>query len=172
MGWTVLYHPLRTYAEQKAEVLRNCEPLEVLQIAHVAPAWYMAARRLPNPEVFALIFLTNNSKGEFAIKTMDETVGPNEARAPKSLIAKLSPTTSKYALDWRQRCLDYASRPRFKPGDRITLTNPVHFKGYPPQTEFIGDSYFSRGKPRFCWLNTTIGKCRLSQRSLRGAIRA
>ena len=119
--------------------------------------WYIAAKH-PNETVAAFVFLTKIDKGCWGYKDMDETCGPNASEAPKKLIALLTPTDNAYALAWRQRCLDRKAPKRYAVGAKITLTEAVNFKGYPPQTEFTRIEYHP-GK--FCWQNPLIGYCRL-----------
>lgn len=60
-------------------------------------------------------------------------MGPTEARAPKSLIKKLSPLqkpkdeddSRHWAQRWRERCLAYASIPSYQTGDVIELGQPI-----------------------------------------------
>ena len=60
---------------------------------------------------------------------MKENVGPEFARAPKSLIDILSPTSSDWANSWRKRCLENAARRarRLKDGDVIRLDQALEF---------------------------------------------
>ena len=36
---------------------------------------------------------------------LDETMGPNEASCPETILKLLTPTQNEHALDWRKRCL-------------------------------------------------------------------
>ena len=75
------------------------------------------------------MFLTSRENGEWGYKSMDETMGPNVADAPMKLLALLSPTTSQWAQDWRQKCRDNAALASrsLKPGDVIRLEQPLRF---------------------------------------------
>lgn len=78
---------------------------------------------------FGAVFLTRRSGSEWGYKDMDETMGPNESGAPVKLLDLLSPTTSEYALDWRERCRRNAAREArpLKEGDVIRFEEPLRF---------------------------------------------
>lgn len=71
---------------------------------------YYAAVSLKTPEeecVYAAVFLTNYSpratkEYNFSVKEMDETVGPCYYDFPEKYLKLLTPTNSKYALEWRE----------------------------------------------------------------------
>lgn len=69
---------------------------------------YYAAVEHQRPDgsvhVYAVVILTQRSKGEWGYKDMDESMDPNEARCPRSVLALLSPTDSGFAQRWRERC--------------------------------------------------------------------
>lgn len=88
---------------------------EVLKSYMVGSTYYAAVKRTKfatenEPEdslVFAAIVLTSvNNKDyyNFSYKDMDETVGPCQYGCPKSILDLLTPTKSKYANEWRERC--------------------------------------------------------------------
>ncbi|VVT33725.1 MULTISPECIES: DUF6927 domain-containing protein [unclassified Roseovarius] len=78
---------------------------------------------------FGAVFRTRKEYGGWGYRLDEETVGPEFARAPKSLIDLLSPTTSDWANRWRRRCLENAARRarRFKDGDVIKLEEALEF---------------------------------------------
>ena len=79
--------------------------------------------------VFAAVILTSRSGSEWCYKDMEESMGPNEARAPKKLIGLLSETDIEYAINWRERCLQatgLTSR-KVSHGDTIKLDEPLKF---------------------------------------------
>ena len=152
MGWSIYSH---TPASIRDEITRLCTwgnetgRAYSLQISQKGTVWYAAVRSEPaagrtetgrdstgsfetdatGAYVFAAVFLTCRDNGGWGYKSMDETMGPNEAQAPVKLLDMLSPTTSEYAQKWRQKCRDNAaltSRP-LKPGDLIRLEQPLRF---------------------------------------------
>lgn len=88
---------------------------------------------------FAAMIRWDRSYHNFCYKDMDETVGPNIANCPVSILALLTPTEeivklsghgSTYAKAWRIRCWENAfAKKNFKHGDivkfpaNITFTN-------------------------------------------------
>ena len=56
--------------------------------------------------VYAAVVLWRYSKkdGELSTKQMDESMGPGYYGATAKLLKLLTPTDSKYALDWRKQC--------------------------------------------------------------------
>ena len=46
----------------------------------------------------------NKKSGEFAIKVMDETVGPAYYNPTAKLLKMVTPTGNDYANDWRYKC--------------------------------------------------------------------
>lgn len=155
MGWTSYPY---TPHDIPAEITDICRPWIPLQISRSGSTWYVAAQH--EDIITAFVILTQTRNGEWAYKDMDEAMGPNEAKAPISLIAKLTPPLTDYAAKWRERCIAYARRPRYAPGDKLRLTDG---------REFTVVTYQSRGKTRKCFHHPTIGLCRLSQYSLEGA---
>lgn len=126
MGWTSYYvEPTykngKPFIDRKAECdnLFNCDMVdnkgkfEVLKSAMVGSTYYAAVKKTTfNPaseKVFAVIVLTStNSKDyyNFAYKDMDETMGPDESKCPKTILDLLSPTEYEYAKEWRKRCYE------------------------------------------------------------------
>lgn len=56
---------------------------------------------------YAVIFPTKVDRGDywnFSYKCMTEDYGPCEAKCPKRILDRLSPTDNAYALNWRERC--------------------------------------------------------------------
>lgn len=73
--------------------------------------------------VFGAVFHTRRDQGGWGYRMDEETVGPEFARAPKSLIDLLSPTSSVSANKWRRRCIENSARRFWKlsDGDVIRL---------------------------------------------------
>ena len=128
MGWLVQDTPSRDIA---AEIDRICtgecdaRTLRPLRKARVGSTWYVAVEvELKDPAgdtygyeadaqgcyVIGIVILTTRRGGGWGYKAIEESSGPMQARAPKSLIRMLSPTDRDHARAWRQACLDNASR--------------------------------------------------------------
>lgn len=83
----------------------------VLKSSMVGSVYYAAVTtEKPGQEtkVGAAVFLTcGRTKHDNTIwgyKDMDETMGPCESKCPASILALLTPTDSKWANEWRERC--------------------------------------------------------------------
>jgi hypothetical protein len=107
---------------------------EILDHATVKRAFYAAVRTKSTGEIWGLVVLTRSDKDpyyNFCYKDMDETVGPYECECPARIIKMLTPTDSQWANEWRQKCLDNASRQNNKPkvdnGQWIKFDQPIHF---------------------------------------------
>lgn len=94
--------------DEKGNVVAS---FKVLKSAMVGSTYYGAVRiEKPGqePKVTAAVFLTcGRTKHDHTIwgyKDMDETVGPCESKCPASILALLTPTDSKWANEWRERC--------------------------------------------------------------------
>lgn len=91
---------------------------------------YLAVRRT-NKEtgesiIYGLVVLTairSDDTYNFGMKEMSEDCGPNYYCAPKKLIAMLSPTDNKYALEWRKQCLENIRRTTCRKKDAEILRN-------------------------------------------------
>ena len=96
--------------------------MKVLKSAMVERVYYAAVETKKNgqsPYVWAAVFLTCGRGKDGTVwgyKDMDETVGPNEDKCPASILALLSPTDSKNAKEWRDRCRENI---RIKAHERI-----------------------------------------------------
>lgn len=62
-------------------------------------------------ETFGVVILTSVDMKDyfnFSYKEIDETMGPCEDHCPIGIINLLTPTTSEWANQWRDRCREYA----------------------------------------------------------------
>lgn len=119
MGWTGLYHkPKSIPAYFKSEWEKESADgtyLKCLGQAFVGRfvLYGVWERRKPGeaPYQFATVTLIQYKAGncEWYYKDMDETVGPNETKCPKSLLKKLkTPAYNDYARAWRKACWQHA----------------------------------------------------------------
>ena len=153
MGWLVSDHPLthetpaayftRSYTGETAEARS-----EVLAASQVGRAVYMAVRHTHKTGEYAgqsyvyaaVILVFNNAKDGFGRKSMTECSGPCEVDCPARIMALLSPVEAipnpSHAADWRSRVAAVvaerqavaATKRRFQPGQKLSLTEPLSFK--------------------------------------------
>lgn len=112
MGWTSYYatHFKNGKIDREAECLENLrsDKFDVLKSAMVGSTFYAAIKNKQSGDVFGAVILTKTERGqEFYYKPLDEDSGPCETKCPKSILKLLTPTTNKYALEWRKQCEEY-----------------------------------------------------------------
>lgn len=125
MGWdfgTAKYTDVkkgRVVVDRKAEIMDviNTRDYYILKMVGVGNTYYAAMQNKETKEVFCGVILTKvRSNGwwgkEFGYKMMDEFWGPVEAKCPKSILNLLTPTENAIANEWRQKCWDYATKPK------------------------------------------------------------
>ena len=85
-------------------------------------------------EVYALIYLLNycpKSYYNFGYKSMHESAGPYMYNCPERILKLLTPTDSKWANGWREKCWERIrqakARPRLKKGLIIQFETPISF---------------------------------------------
>lgn len=147
MGWTGYY---TAPIDPTAEIARLCtyeteaRASAPVKICKRGTTYYVAVRVVmkdhagdvygfkldaENAYTFAAVFLTSRRVDAWGYKDMDETMGPGMSEAPAALLDLLSETTSKYALEWRERCRKNAAlRGRvLKGGEIIRFDEPLTF---------------------------------------------
>lgn len=111
MGWTEYqatewsHGRINRRAECRKYFERNEAWGTLLKDAMVGSVWYGAVKLTATGEVFGMVMLTSErDRYWFGYKEMDETMGPCCYDCPESILKLLSPTDSKYANEWRQKC--------------------------------------------------------------------
>ncbi|MBI0536938.1 hypothetical protein D9599_15315 [Roseomonas sp. KE2513] len=152
MGWLVADRPLahETPADYLTRLYTNetdAARSEVLAASQLGRAVYMAVRHrhktgehAGRTYTFAAVILVfNNAKDGFGRKSMSECSGPCEVDCPTRIMALLSPVEEipdpGSAADWRERVAvavaerreAAAAAQRFRPGQRLHLTEPLGF---------------------------------------------
>lgn len=100
---------------------------QILQCSIKGSVAYLACK-VKTGEVYGLVLQLKTGDGDKGYKPVEETMGPYETGAPKSLIAKLTPTDNEYANKWRQVCLENAAKRKVKVGDKIQLPSPISWR--------------------------------------------
>lgn len=94
---------------------------EVLKSSMVGNVYYAAIKETrfatdTKPEtskIFAVVCLTsvdNKDYFNFSYKDMDESCGPYEHKCPIGILKLLPETNDEWALEWREKCLEYHKR--------------------------------------------------------------
>ncbi len=144
MGWTFTYKGSRSVKEFFEQEFNYNDPDtgrsgKILAFSSTWTTAYMAFEiKTPEKrEVVALVCLLRHvpraSDGfTFGYKDMTESMGPCEARCPKTILDLLTPTTSEYAIAWRARCQERIDKrknaPKVHKGDLIKFATPLTFR--------------------------------------------
>lgn len=144
MGWTFTHKDssltTREFFERQFNHDKPAENIRGKIIAFAA-TWttaYMAYEQIigDTRKVFAIVCLLRHIPRaidgyNFGYKDMDESMGPNESKCPKTILELLTPTEYEYAIEWRKRCWDRIKKreslPKVKTGDWIKFTDPIKF---------------------------------------------
>ena len=103
--------------------------MKVLKSAMVGSVYYAATevkRKGQEPYVTAAVFLTCGKSPDGTVwgyKDMDERMGPYEDKCPASILALLTPTDNKDAIEWRARCRENI---RIKAEERKNGPRPLY----------------------------------------------
>lgn len=101
----------------------------VIKSAMVGSTYYAAVERKRadgSRDVLAAVFNTCGRSSDGTIwgyKDMDETMGPCEDKCPASILALLTPTENKNAIEWRNRCRENI---RIKAEERKNGPKPLY----------------------------------------------
>lgn len=140
MGWTFTraqYYKkgkVDKIAEVKSEFDAN--KAEVLKASSVGNKVYVAVKDISNDEneVTAFVFLTstafkNDDIHNFSFKSIHESCGPCYYDCPASILKLLTPTSSKYAQEWRNKCWEQIELKKQKKSNPNSLSKlPVGTK--------------------------------------------
>lgn len=145
MGWLFMnslggHDRPRAYLDDQFTYATGTVRSTVLRSALVRLRTYYAAvehiREGGAREVFAVICLVRYNPRDregyvFGYKDMTESMGPCEVDCPPAILDLLTPTTSEYAIAWRARCREAASRrtvaPRLRNGWTLVFDEPLSF---------------------------------------------
>lgn len=132
MGWTGLHR--ETGLTDRAFFEREFPSTEILACATVKGVFYAACRSKDKPDtVWALIVEIKRTRDywNFTYKDIDEGMGPYSIDCPAAILDLLTPTDSKWANEWREKCrarlAAKAARPKVRKGDRIKFATPITF---------------------------------------------
>lgn len=159
MGWTYTSKPESTEQFLKDKLA----PFQVVAFSRVGNTIYAATTHPETgEEIAAWVIRTASCKKdypfEFGYKVMHESVGPYYHDCPKKILDMLTPTTEKWALEWRQRCIENQKpKPKFKLKDVLTFAEPISFASLGKHTVF----QVCQVKPLRFWCPTMGLVCRL-----------
>lgn len=138
MGWTTTYKAKSESAKEYIEknLLKWNSPKYTYTVLDGGVVkfrtYYGAVDKVDNEtgerQVFAVVILLSYHKDgyyNFGYKDMDETCGPSQAECPERILKLLTPTESKYANDWRNRCWENINSRKNKP--KIEVGNILRY---------------------------------------------
>lgn len=97
----------------------------------------------------------------FGYKDMDETMGPCETDCPARILDLLTPTDSKYAVEWRAKCRRRLAKVLPKAGQTIVLKTPIQFNDNTSQSRFRVVERKVRGRKKLSFVGEGGGYYRL-----------
>jgi hypothetical protein len=175
MGWTTTHVEKGQAGEYMKKLFvgdNDVSKLELLQGAFVGWSEYYAAvkrtiKSTGESYVFAVAVMVHyypHDHHNFGYKDMDESMGPNIAQCPESILKLLSPSetvdkicgyTHKYAKDWRVRCWENVLRKKTQKaltnGAIIKFSAPIKFTNGETRDTF---AILKQGhKTKFCAYN-------------------
>lgn len=142
-GWSESFHPRVTGSEYDA--IYGADPTRerpdphdwrpfvptyrVLDYAMVALSeCYLAVETIDTGDVWAGVALVTLTRDRTLYrKELSESMGPAVDRCPPRILARLTPTTDAYAIEWRARVAARLARPKITPGTRIRFDRPLTF---------------------------------------------
>jgi len=103
-------------------------------------------------EVFAVVTLVKRNNGWLYKKTMGEDEGPGQSDCPRKVFEALTPTTSQWANEWRERVAERLAnpQPKVKAGDFIKFAEPIIFANGESR-----DLFRYEGRSKFRGVDTT-----------------
>lgn len=136
MGWTSLHRDKgisdKEFFENNVLTKEKYELVASNSSAGYSGEFYAAIRDKMSGEVFSVVMLKTWYPKEyynFCYKIISESSGPNGCRASQQVLDALTPTTSKYAVEWREAVKARLDRQKklnkIKPGTHIRLDSPV-----------------------------------------------
>lgn len=108
MGWDVTQvgRNITTKKWLQWEIKQTYPHLELVKLVEGKNEYgqkpFFAAFKKEDGRVFAVVFLTRRHNGSIALKVIGEDAGPTQL-APAKFIELLSPTTSEWAITWRNK---------------------------------------------------------------------
>lgn len=134
MGWTTTYEDVGNDSKSIREFLRKeftWEKCEVIDDAKVGNTVFQAIRERKTGEAFGMVILIGRDQGFLSYKDMSEDMGPYQYNCPLHILDKLSPTTDKWANEWRRGCRNYhakhKSQKQIPSGSIVKFSHPIKF---------------------------------------------
>ena len=121
MGWMFYHRDPKAETNAEHFATKFVDHMTIVAHGTVDHVFYAAVHDARDDETSAFIALTQwrNHHYNFGYKDMSETMGPVVHKAPKAVLAALTPTTNEEALNWRARAAAYHSQ-------RDHLTRHLH----------------------------------------------
>lgn len=161
MGWDVTNVGRNITTKQFVEYeYKRLEAYELLAIGqgkriHGEVPFYLALKEKATGEVSALIVLSKRRNGQVALKAIDESSGPFVYDCPQSVFKLLTPTTSEFAKEWREKVIAEQGKGKLEIGDKVIFENEIQFSN-----GYSGHVFIWLGGSKFA--NVVGGKYRIT----------
>lgn len=131
MGWDS--NPSWKSKEEALYDLLEGDGYHIVEKSIKGDVGYCAVKH-PKGYVFGLVALFSKQDIGYAVKLMDESMGPHCFDCPKKVLHALTPLDEmyaegegKYARDWRREVERFHARPRLKDDDIVRFSERVFF---------------------------------------------
>ncbi|QUH21746.1 DUF6927 domain-containing protein [Alkaliphilus sp. B6464] len=148
MGWTGVYERpennlkgMEKFFKRQFEFEKDGRKLEIVDVGKYGKEVYLACHftdlNKNINETYAMVVLTSFEGGMFHYKEMSENAGPCAYNCPKKILDKLTSTTDKYAIGWRQKNYETHEKKKniarrkkdLKCGMILKFKEPIKFQG-------------------------------------------
>lgn len=133
MGWTS-----SPEWQTKQQALEGDLDMPILDKSFIGNVAYVAVQK-ENGQVFGLVAMFSKDSTGYAVKLVDESMGPYQFDCPKRILDKLTPLDElyeegrgTYAKEWREACYSLHAKPkvRLEDGMRVRFANMMDFGSF------------------------------------------
>jgi hypothetical protein len=156
--YEAIYGPSKTPLPAPHDFAPYVPVYRLLDYAATLTVAYLAVETIATGEVWAGVCLLSFTHGDMGMKELSEEMGPAEDRCPARILARLTPTDSDGANEWRARCRASLARREaakaIKPGTRVRFARALHFSNGRDLAEL---EYVKGNTFREDWTRYTVG---------------
>jgi len=132
MGWTFLHRDKGAVSDREF-FEREFRPYPILDMSKTGFTLYFMMEDPKTKDRFAFVVMTRwrrNDWYNFGFKEIEETCGPIDHDCPDRILDRLTPTDSKWANEWREKCRERnKGKVRLEKGAIVETKEPIIFRG-------------------------------------------